>query len=94
MCRFPFGHPRRDFGVVLGQLPELSQHVLLRRTGRLGDEWRGPEQLTRRVAPPFYLKNPPHLSVIGDGEGDQHDHPSRQHAAEREKMWTHEYNLP
>ena len=94
MRGLPFGHARRNLDVVLGQLPELPEHVLLRRTRRLGDEWRGAEELTRRVAPPFYLQNPPHLSVIGDGEGDQHDHPSRQHAAEREKMWTHEYNLP
>jgi hypothetical protein len=93
VCRFPFRHARRDLGVVLGQLSELAEYVLLRRTGRLGDERRGAEELPRRVAAPLHLQDPPHLSVVGHGKGDEHDHPSRQHTAEREKMWAHVYNL-
>ena len=93
MRRFPLRHACRDFGVVLGQLAELPQDVLLRRTGRLGDERRGAEQLARRVAPPLHLKDPANLAVVGHGKGDEHDHSSRQHASEREKMWTHAYKL-
>jgi hypothetical protein len=93
VCRFPFRHARRDFGVVLGQLPELAKHVLLRRTRRFGDERRGTEELARRIASPLDLQDPPHLPVVGDGERDEHDHPSRQNAAEGEKVWAHVYNL-
>ena len=93
MRRFPLRHACRDLGVVLGQLAELAQDVLLRRPGRLGDERRGAEELPRRITPPFHLQDPPNLAIVGDGKGDEHDHPSRQYAAEREKVWTHVYNL-
>ena len=83
---FPFRHARRDLGVVLGQLPELAEHVLLRRTRRLGDERRRAEELPRRIASPFHLQDPSHLPIVGDRERDEHDHPSGQDAAE---MWTH-----
>ena len=90
MRRLPLRHPGRDFGVVLGELAELPQDVLLRRAGRLGDERRGAEQLPRRVTPALHLQDPAHLPVRRHVEGDEHDHPSGQHAPEREKMWTHE----
>jgi hypothetical protein len=93
VCRFPFRHARRDLGVILGQLPELPEHILLGRSRRLGDERRGTEQLARWVAPTFYLKDPAHLTVVGHGKRHQHDHSSRQHASEREEMWTHRYKL-
>jgi len=85
----PRSHARRDLGVVLGQLPELAEHVLLRRPCRLGDERRGPEELARWVTSPLHLQDPSHLPIVGDGERDQHDHPSRQDAAECEEVWTH-----
>ena len=90
MRRLPLRHPRRDLGVVLGELAELPQDVLLRRAGRLGDQGRGAEELPRRVAPPLHLQDPAHLSVFGHVEGDENDHPSGKHAPEREEMWTHE----
>lgn len=93
MGRFPFRHACRDLGVVLGQLPELPEYVLLRRSRRFRDERRGAEQLARWVAPTFYLKDPAHLTIVGHGKRDQHDHSSRQHASEREEMWTHRYKL-
>jgi hypothetical protein len=88
--RLPLGHARRDFRVVLGQLAKLPEHVLLRRTGCLGDEWRGAEELPRRIASALHLQDPAHLPVCRHVEGDEHDHPSRKHAPEREKMWSHE----
>jgi hypothetical protein len=90
MRRLPLRHPGRDFGVVLGELAELSQDILLRRAGRLGDQRRGSEQLPRRVAPSLHLEDPAHLSVLRDVEGDEDDHPSGKHSPKREKMWTHE----
>ena len=90
MRRLPLRHPGRDFGVVLGELAELPQDVLLRRTGCLGDEGRGAEELTRRIASSLDLQDPAHLPVGRHVEGDEHDHPSGKHAAEREKMWTHD----
>jgi hypothetical protein len=90
MRRLPFRHSRRDLGVVLGQLAELPEDVLLRRAGRLGDQGRGAEQLSRRVTTAFHLKDAAHLPVRRHVEGDEHDHPSGKHSPEREKMWTHE----
>jgi hypothetical protein len=90
MRGFPFGHARRHLGVVLGQLPELPEDVLLGRTGCLGDERRGAEELPRRIAPALHLQDPTHLPVGRHVEGDEDDHPSGKHAAEREKMWTHD----
>jgi hypothetical protein len=87
---FPFRHARRDLGVVLGELTELPKDVLLRRTGRLGDQWRGAEELPRGVAPALHLQDAAHLSVVRHVEGDEHDHPSGKDAPECEKMWPHE----
>ena len=94
MRRLPLRHPGRDFGVVLGELAELTQDVLLRRAGRLGDQGRGAEELPRRVAPPLHLQDPAYLSVFGHVEGDEHDHPSGKHSPKREKMWTHDTKVP
>ena len=90
MRRLPLRHPRRDLGVVLGELAELPQDVLLRRAGRLGDQRRGPEQLPCRIAPALDLQDAAHLPVLRHVEGDEHDHPSGKHSPKREKMWTHE----
>ena len=90
MGRLPLRHARRNLRVVLGQLSELTEDVLLRRTGCLGDQWRGAEELSRGIAPALHLQDPAHLPVRCHVEGDEHDHPSGKHAPEREKMWSHE----
>jgi len=89
MLCLPLRHPSSDFGVVLGQLSELTQDVLLGGSGRLGDEGRGAEELACGIAAPLHLKDPAHLPVSRHVQGDQHDHPAGQHATEGEKMWTH-----
>ena len=89
MRRFPLGDARRDLGIVLGERAKLAEDVLLRRTRRFGDERRRGEQLARRVATPLDLQDPAHLSILGHVEGDEHDHPSGEHATEREKMRAH-----
>jgi hypothetical protein len=89
MRRFPLGDARRDLGIVLGERAKLAEDVLLRRTRRFGDERRRGEQLPRGVATPLDLQDSSHLSILGHVEGDEHDHPSGEHAAEREKMRAH-----
>ena len=90
MRRFPLGDARRHLGVVLGERTELTKNVLLRRSGRFGDEWCRGEQLPRRIAAPLHLQNSAHLSILGYVERDEDDHPSREYATEREKMRAHE----
>jgi hypothetical protein len=89
MLGLPFGHPGRDFRVVLGQLAELTQHVLLGGAGGLGDQGGGAEELARRITAPLHLEYPSHLPVVGDGERDEHDHSPGQHASEGEDVWAH-----
>jgi hypothetical protein len=89
MRSLPFGHARGDFGVVLRQLAELSQHVLLGGARRLGDERRGAEELTRRIASSLHLKETTNLSVFRHGQGDEADHSSGQHTAKGQEVWAH-----
>jgi hypothetical protein len=94
MRRFPLRHPGRDFVVVLGELAKLSEDVLLRGAGRLGNERRGAEQLPRRIPPSLHLQDPSHLTVLGDIQGDEHDHSPGQYATEGEKVWAHGTKVP
>ena len=89
MRRFPLGDARRDLGIVLRERAELAKDVLLRRARRLRDERRRGEQLARGVAAPLDLQDSAHLSILRHVEGDEHDHPSGEHATEREKMRAH-----
>jgi hypothetical protein len=90
----PLRHTRRDFGVVLGELAQLAQDVLLGRARGFGDQRRSAEQLASRVASPLHLQDPAYLPVVGYIEGHEHDHPSGQDSAEREKMWAHGTKVP
>jgi polyphosphate glucokinase len=94
MRRFPLRHPGRDFLVVLGELAKLPEDVLLRRTGRFGDERRSPEELPRRISPALHLQDPSHLTILSDVQGDEHDHPPGQNPTEREKVWAHDTKVP
>ena len=89
MRSLPLGHASRHLGVVLGQLPELTQHVLLRRAGRLGDQRRGAEQLTIRIGAPLDLQDSANLPVSRHVQRDEHDHPAGKDATKSEKVWTH-----
>ena len=77
MRRLPLGDPRSYFGVVLGKLAQLSQHVLLGGAGGFGDEWGGAEELPVRIASPLDLQDASHLAVVGHVERDEHDHPAQ-----------------
>jgi polyphosphate glucokinase len=94
MRRLPLSHPVRDLGIVLRQLAKLSQDILLRGACRFRDERRGAEELTCGIATALHLQDPSHLAALGDVQGDEHDHPSRQHATEGEKMWAHAPKVP
>ena len=94
MRRFPLGHACRDLGIVLGELAQLAQDILLSGTRRLGDQRRGAEELARRVPSSLNLQNPAYLPVLGHVEGHEHDHPSGQDAAKREKMRAHGTKVP